>query len=86
MTITLDLAPEIERGLLAQAQAEGVSITDYVEQLVEREARLGTPIKPAPPAKNLYELLTPVRGLLTDEEIDQSFRRDPAPGRAVDLA
>ena len=29
MTLTLDLQPEIERGLLAQAQAKGVPLADH---------------------------------------------------------
>ncbi len=32
MTITLDLQPEIEKGLLAQAAARGVSLSDYVKR------------------------------------------------------
>jgi predicted HicB family RNase H-like nuclease len=44
MTITLDLQPEIERGLLAQAQAKGVSLTDYAHEVLAREARgVGAP-------------------------------------------
>jgi hypothetical protein len=38
MTITLDLQPEIETGLLAQATARGVSLADYVKEIVVREA------------------------------------------------
>ena len=86
MTITLDLAPDIEQGLLAQAQAKGLSITDYVEEIVEQQARQTAP-SPAPssPAKNLFELFAPVRGLLTDEEIDTYFSRNRSPSRRVDL-
>ncbi len=38
MTIQLDLAPDVERGLLAQAERHGVSLEQYVEQIVTREA------------------------------------------------
>ena len=37
-------------------------------------------------AKNLFELFAPVRGLLTDEEIDTLFARNPSPSRPVDLS
>lgn len=42
--------------------------------------------EPPPEAKNLIELFEPVRGVLTDEEVDTLFRRDPSPGRTVDLS
>lgn len=35
--------------------------------------------------KNLFELFAPVRGLLTDEEIDQMFTRNPSGARPVNL-
>ena len=34
MTVTLELSPEVEAGLLAQAQAEGLNVSDYVQNLV----------------------------------------------------
>ena len=86
MVITIDLQPEIERGLLAQAQAKGVSLTDYVQEIVVREARVGEAAENASEAKNLFELFTPVRGLLTDEEIDTLFARNRSPSRPVDLS
>lgn len=30
MTLTIEFAPEVEAGLLAQAQAEGMDVADYV--------------------------------------------------------
>ena len=38
------------------------------------------------PARNLVELFEPVRGLLTDEEIDAVFSRNPSTARPLDLA
>jgi hypothetical protein len=35
MTITLNLKPEVEAGLLVQAQARGVNLEDYLVTLVE---------------------------------------------------
>ena len=37
MTVTLNLKPEIEAGLLAQAQATGMSLENYLQQLVEKQ-------------------------------------------------
>ena len=36
-------------------------------------------------AKNLVELFAPVRGLLTDQEVDALFSRNLSTGRPVDL-
>lgn len=87
MTITLDLTPEVESRLLAQAQAKGVSLTDYVEQIVEREA-LETPT-PATSAKrtgrDLIKASAKLRGLFTDEEVDTLFRRSASTSRPVNF-
>lgn len=37
MTVTIELPPEMEAGLLAQAQAQGLDVADYVQHLVRRE-------------------------------------------------
>jgi methionine salvage enolase-phosphatase E1 len=37
VTVTLNLKPEVEAGLLAHAQATGLTIEDYLQQLVEKE-------------------------------------------------
>ncbi len=37
MTVTLNLKPETEAALLAQAQATGMTLEDYLQSLVERE-------------------------------------------------
>jgi hypothetical protein len=37
MTVTIELPPEIEAGLLVQAQAEGLGVADYVRKLVSKE-------------------------------------------------
>jgi hypothetical protein len=40
MDVTLSLDPEIERGLIARAHTRGVSLDDYLHELVAREAGL----------------------------------------------
>ena len=37
MTLTIDLQPDIERGLLARAQAKGVSLVDFAQEVLARE-------------------------------------------------
>ena len=74
MTITIHLQPETERGLLAQAQARGVSLADYVQEIVVREARAGEAELPLPALRTgqaLIDAFADIRGLLTDEEIDR---------------
>lgn len=45
MTVTLDLSPEVERGLLAQAEARGLSLSEYLQEIATREA-----VRSIPPA------------------------------------
>ena len=85
MTIALDLQPEIENGLLAQATARGVSLADYVKEIVVREARVSP--EPARPrtGQELIDVCARVRGSLTDEEVDKLFSRNPSFARPVDF-
>ena len=88
MTLTIDLRPEIERGLLAQAQAKGVSLTDYVKEIVSREVQNSTarPAQPHLTGQALIDVCAEVRGILTDEEIDTLFARNRSVSRPVDLS
>ena len=88
MTITLDLQPEIERGLLAQAQAKGLSLADFVREVVAREAKrgeTGTALA-SRTGQELIDACARVRGLLTDEEVDSLFSRTPSTSRPVDFS
>jgi hypothetical protein len=78
LIITIDLPPEVERNLLARPTAKGVSLTDFAHEILAREARAPSPTPPGSNAQNLYDLFTPVRGLLTDEEVDAYFSRTPS--------
>jgi len=88
MTFTIDLQPEIERGLLAQAQAKGVSLTDYVKEIVSREVQISTvgPAQPHRTGQALIDVCAEVCGVLTDEEIDTLFARNRSTSRPVDLS
>jgi hypothetical protein len=50
VTVTLDLKPEVEERILAEAKARGLSVEDYIQQ--ELESKLGAP---APPEALPYE-------------------------------
>jgi hypothetical protein len=39
MTLTINLKPEVEAGLAAQARAKGVSVAEYVRSLLEQFAQ-----------------------------------------------
>lgn len=80
MTITLNLQPEIEQGLRVKAQARGVSLADYVGEIIEREAAPAIPASVSEP-KNLAELFenSPFRGL------NMKFERDQDYGREIEL-
>ena len=49
ITITLDLKPEIEKGLLAQARS--VSLSDYVQEIMARGAHVTPDHSPGAPAR-----------------------------------
>jgi hypothetical protein len=77
MTVTIELTRETEAGLVAQAEAQGLSLEDYVKQLLERAAPSCR--KPVSGEINLVELFAPLRGL------NLTFDRNPSVGRPVGL-
>ena len=90
MTITLDLQPEIESGLLAQATVRGLSLSDYVKEIVVREANVSEVQLPAEPARrrtgqDFIDACAKVRGLLTDEEVDMIDLFAPLRGLNIDF-
>lgn len=85
MTITFDLQPEIETGLLTRAAACGVSPTDYVKEIVIRDVHVvPEPLRPRT-GQDLIDASAKVRGLFTDEEVDQLFGRTPSSARPVNF-
>ena len=78
MTITLEIQPEIERGLLARAAARGISMAAFVEEIVAREAHVGSVAEAEP--KNLVELFanSPFKGLNMEFERDRDYGREIA--------
>ena len=86
MTITLDIRPEVQAELARQAAAQGCPIEAIAATLLEEAVHLPTSAASRAPAKNLVELSEPIRGLLTDEEIDVIFSRNPSTSRPIDLS
>jgi hypothetical protein len=84
MSITLNLDPEIENGLIIQAQARGISLEGYIGEIVAREAKFASSGNVAASARDLVELFAPLRGLFQDGELD--FKRNPSACRPVDLS
>lgn len=91
MTITLDIRPEVEAELARQAAAQGRAIEAVAAALLEGAVQVRPaedPSEPSPTAqaKDLVELSAPVRGLLTDNEVDTLFARNPSLSRPIDLS
>ena len=78
MTITLELAPEVEAALARQAAALGRAVEAYAASLLEGAVQLPT-APPSPAAKDMVELFAPLRGL------NLNFERDRDTGRDIDL-
>ena len=76
MTFTLSLSPEVEKRLAAQAQERGVSLYDYLQEIVTREARLSG-VLPSAQESNLSDLLlkSPFAGANLNLERCQDFPR-----------
>lgn len=80
MNVTLSLDSEVERGLVARARERGLSLDDYLQEIVAREA--GVPVavdKRGFPklADNLSDLLlnSPFAGANLDLERSKDYPR-----------
>ena len=58
MTVTLSLNPEVEKGLLARAHQRVVSLDEYLQELVAREAGASAPPDPRPAAHERFDNLS----------------------------
>jgi hypothetical protein len=77
VTVTLELKPEIEAGLVAQAHARGLSLEAYLEQVLQSAVAPNRPEE----RKSLARLFadSPFKGL------NLNFERDTDTGRPVKL-
>jgi len=75
MTLTIELPPEIEAGLLAQADAQGLALPQYVQLLLREQFPAGVSA-PSSAAERATAWRESVRGLphtppLSDEAISR---------------
>lgn len=80
MSVTLKLNPELEKDLTARAQARGLSLDDYLQDLVAREVGLPVTADQFPIDKrfeNLSDLLlnSPFAGANLDLERSKDYPR-----------
>jgi hypothetical protein len=78
MNVTLSLNAELERNLLARAHARGVSLNEYLQELVAREAGLSSEAEQPPKQfDNLSDLLlnSPIAGANLDLERPKDYPR-----------
>ena len=85
MTITVDIRPEVQAELARQAAARGRALEAHAASLLEEAAHVPTEQMPRRTGQELIDACAKVRALLTDEEVDTLFSRNPSFGRPVDL-
>jgi hypothetical protein len=79
MTLKVELNPKVEAGLMAQAEAQGLSLEAYVSRVLEERSSQTTAGKRHSSGKSFVELFEPLRGL------EVEFVRNQSTGRPVDL-
>jgi len=77
MTVTLKLNADVEKGLMARARERGISLDDYLQEIVTREAGISATPRSAPEAKNLSDLLlnSPLAGASLNLERSRDYPR-----------
>jgi hypothetical protein len=97
VTITVDIRPEVQAELARQADAQGQPIEVVAAALLEgavnpisAQQPAAATAEPTQPERRtgqaLIDAFAEIRGLLTDEEIDRMFTRNPSGARPVDLS
>lgn len=77
MKMMIDINPELEQGHFAQARARGISVSEYVNEIVARELPVSPDdVQRTGSGQRLVDVCAEVRGLLSDEEIDTIFARN----------
>jgi hypothetical protein len=80
MTVTIELSPEIEAGLAAQAAAQGLPLSQYVQHLLEGQVppRAGAALTPAARAEAWRNVTPglPIRTPLSDAAISRETMYD----------
>jgi hypothetical protein len=73
MTMKLELKPEIEAGLLAQARENGMSLEAFAEEVLRREAlcRIQGSDRPATTERPIWETITDMVKDIPDAVFDR---------------
>ncbi|HEV2989358.1 MAG TPA: hypothetical protein VG759_13015 [Candidatus Angelobacter sp.] len=79
MTLKVELNAKVEAGLMAQAEARGLSLEAYVSRLLEERSSQLVRGKRHPSGMSVVELFEPLKGL------EVEFERNHSTGRAIDL-
>jgi hypothetical protein len=85
VTITVDIRPEVQAELARQAAARGRAIEAHAATLLEDAVHLPAERLPRRTGQELIDACAKVRGLLTNEEVDTLFSRNPSSARPVDF-
>jgi hypothetical protein len=90
MTITLDIRPEVQAELARQAAAQGRPVEAVAAALLESAANPTSAGELTQPERRtgqaLIDAFAEIRGLLTNQEIDRMFTRNPSGASPVDLS
>lgn len=90
VTITIDIRPEIQAELARQAAACGRALETHAAKLLEEAVHVPTTAEASSTKRqtgqSLVDAFAEIRGLLTDEEVDQLFARNTSTARPVDLS
>ena len=84
--MNVTLLPHQEKAIEAAINAGVIrSVEELIDSAIAHLPPATAPGIQAEHAANLVELFEPIRGLLTDEEIDVMFKRNPSSARPVDF-
>ena len=85
MTITVELRPEVQAELARRAAVHGRAIEAEAASLLENAVDVLPEPLPRRTGQELVDASAKVRGLLTDEDVDTLFARNPSFARPVDF-
>ena len=90
MIITVDIRPEVQAELARQAAACGRALETHAARLLEEAVHVPTAAEALSTKRqtgqSLIDAFADIRGLLTDEDVDRMFTRNPSTARPVDLS
>ncbi len=85
MAIKLDVKPEVEAELARQAERAGQALERYAADLLEGASERPALVASDQSGQALLDAGIKIRGLFTDDEINDLFRRTPSFSRTVNF-